>query len=45
MPLNAPSSLSQQAYLQVAAYILLQNNYVNAGTPFAESNLAAIPIT
>jgi hypothetical protein len=44
MPFSSPGSLSQPAYLQVTAYLLLQNNYVNANTPFVENNLAAIPL-
>lgn len=32
MPFNAPGSLAHQGYLQVLAYLLLQNNYVNQST-------------
>ena len=44
MPLSSPGSLSPQQYLQVLAFLLLQNGYVNANTVMNQSNLAGITL-
>jgi mono/diheme cytochrome c family protein len=42
MPLTAPGSLTQDQYLDVLAYILIQGNQVSPSTPFAQSQLSSI---
>ncbi len=42
MPANAPGSLSQQDYLDVVSYLLVQNNYVSPGTALDTSRLGSI---
>jgi len=44
MPMNSPGSLSRQQYLQLAAYLLTQNNYVGTSEVFNEANLKDIPL-
>ena len=44
MPLNAPGSLSQQQYLQVLSFLLVQNNFVSAGTVLDTNHLDAISL-
>jgi len=44
MPLNAPGSLSHQEYLQVLAYLLVQNNLVLSTAVFNESTLTNITL-
>jgi hypothetical protein len=42
MPANAPGSLSSQQYLEVMAYLLLQNGFVTSGQ--ALDNLGGISL-
>jgi hypothetical protein len=42
MPSNAPGSLSHQEYLQITAYLLIQNNIVTPTTIFNETELKNI---
>jgi mono/diheme cytochrome c family protein len=42
MPLNAPGNLSQQDYLNVLGYLLVQNNYVSSASALNASNLGTI---
>jgi len=44
MPFNAPGSLSHQDYLNVLAYLLIQNNDVTSSTAFSESGLGGITL-
>ena len=44
MPFNSPGSLSDEQYQQVLCYLMVQNNYTNANTPFDAGNLAQMPI-
>jgi mono/diheme cytochrome c family protein len=44
MPTSAPGSLSHEQYLQLTAYLLVQNVYLATGTAFDESGLGSIPI-
>jgi mono/diheme cytochrome c family protein len=44
MPQNAPGSLSPEAYLQVTAYLLVQNNEVQPSAPLDSSNLDGIQL-
>jgi cytochrome c len=39
MPVNAPGSLSQQDYLDILSYLLVQNNFVSSSTALDASNL------
>jgi cytochrome c len=45
MPLNAPGSLSSQQYLEITAYLLLQNSYVSSGQAMDSSSLGSISMT
>ena len=45
MPFSAPGSLSRQQYINVLAYLLVQNQYVQASTAFNESQLSGITLT
>ena len=42
MPIRAPGSLSQEQYLQVLSFLLLQNNLVAPGTVLDSSKLSSI---
>jgi mono/diheme cytochrome c family protein len=42
MPANAPGSLSQQDYLDVVSYLLVQNNFVTPGTTLDAGRLSSI---
>jgi mono/diheme cytochrome c family protein len=44
MPRSAPGSLSAAEYLQVTAFLLVQNNYVKAGDALDAAKLAAIAL-
>lgn len=44
MPFDAPGSLSQQDYLNVLSYLLVQNNYVPAGNAFDPNQLGNIQL-
>jgi len=44
MPANSPGILAQQEYLQVVAYLLLQNFYVAPDRILTFSNLISIPL-
>jgi mono/diheme cytochrome c family protein len=44
MPRSAPGSLSVAEYLQVTAFLLVQNNFVKAADPLDAATLAAILI-
>ena len=44
MPLTAPASLTNQQYINLLAYILIQDNKVSPSTVFNESQLAGIKI-
>jgi mono/diheme cytochrome c family protein len=44
MPINSPGSLSHEEYLQVTAYLLLQNNLATSNTSFSESQLSTVLI-
>ena len=44
MPKSAPGSLKAEEYLQVTAFLLVQNNFVKATDPLDATKLAAIPI-
>lgn len=44
MPANAPGSLTQQEYLQVLCYILLQNNFAAPDTAIDPNNLEVIEL-
>jgi hypothetical protein len=44
MPATAPGSLSQQDYLDVVTYLLVQNKYVAAGTAPDASQMANITL-
>lgn len=44
MPFDAPGSLSHQDYLNVLAYLLVQNNQTPANSPFNESQLESITL-
>ncbi len=44
MPFNAPGSLPHAQYVQVTAYLLVQNNYLAASAPYDESNLGNISL-
>jgi len=45
MPANAPGSLTQQQYLQVLCFILVQNKFVTADTPVDPSQLERLVLT
>jgi len=45
MPLDAPGSLSQQQYLQVLAFLLVQNNYLATNTVLDTSRLDSYLLT
>ena len=42
MPYNNPGSLTTTQYLQVLAYLLLQNNYISPSAIWDNSNLSSI---
>ncbi len=44
MPFSSPGSLTPDEYLQVTAFLLLQNDYVKADTPLGMSNLGSIAL-
>jgi cytochrome c len=44
MPDNAPGSLSSQDYLDILAYLLIQNNDVSSSTTFDQSQLGNITL-
>jgi cytochrome c len=44
MPLDAPGSLSQQDYLDVVSFLLVQNNFVSSGTVLAANNLNSVSL-
>jgi PQQ-dependent dehydrogenase (methanol/ethanol family) len=44
MPLNAPGSLSQPAYLQLTAYILSKNGFPAGNTPLTAANAATLQL-
>ncbi len=44
MPAGSPGSLSHQAYIDIAAYILIQNSNVPPDTRFVESQLNSIKL-
>jgi mono/diheme cytochrome c family protein len=44
MPQNAPGSLTQEQYLEVTAYLLVQNNLVQPDAAFAENGLDSIKL-
>jgi mono/diheme cytochrome c family protein len=44
MPRSAPGSLSAAEYLQVTAFLLVQNNFVKAGDALDAAKLAAIAL-
>ena len=45
MPFDAPGSLSQQDYLNLMAFLLVQNNYLAAATPFDTGQLNGVQLT
>jgi cytochrome c len=45
MPFSAPGSLTRQQYLDLLSFLLVQNNYVSAGTAFDSGQLRSIPLT
>ena len=45
MPANAPGSLSSQEYLELTAYLLLQNGFVSSGQAVDSASLGGIPLT
>ncbi len=44
MPFDAPGSLSSQDYLNVLSFLLVQNNYVDAGTALDQNQLGNIQL-
>jgi S-disulfanyl-L-cysteine oxidoreductase SoxD len=44
MPLDAPGSLSRQEYLEVTAFMLLENEYVEEDDPLSEEELEEIQL-
>jgi alcohol dehydrogenase (cytochrome c) len=44
MPFNAPGSLSAQQYLEVTAYLLVQNNFVSSGQVLDSASLGGIAL-
>ena len=42
MPANSPGSLSHQDYLNVVAYLLVQDNYMSGDSDFVESQLGSV---
>jgi len=44
MPTNAPGSLSQEQYLQVLSYLLLQNKFVSAETAINSDQLDSVQL-
>jgi cytochrome c oxidase subunit 2 len=44
MPLNAPGSLSAQQYDELLSFILVQNNWMQAGTVFDPNSLSSVPL-
>jgi mono/diheme cytochrome c family protein len=44
MPRSAPGTLTADQYLQVTAFLLVQNNFVKAADPLDASKLAAVAI-
>ena len=44
MPLDAPGSLGQQDYIDLVAFLLVQNNYIAAGAALSESLLPNITL-
>ncbi|MFH1382138.1 MAG: hypothetical protein ABIH70_04505 [Chloroflexota bacterium] len=45
MPLDGLASLSQQQYLDVLCYLLLQNKFAAADTAFDPNNLQSYSLT
>lgn len=45
MPADAPGSLSAQEYLEVTAFLLLQNGFVSSGQAMDSASLGGIPLT
>jgi polar amino acid transport system substrate-binding protein len=44
MPVGAPGSLTAGQYLQLTAFLLLQNGFVKAADPLDAAKLSAIPL-
>lgn len=44
MPAGSPGSLSAEEYLQILAWLLVGNGYVQATDPLAEAQLAQVPL-
>jgi mono/diheme cytochrome c family protein len=44
MPFNAPGSLSSQQYLELLAYLLVQNNFVSSGQAMDSASLGSITL-
>jgi cytochrome c len=44
MPFSSPGSLSAQQYLEVLAYLLVQNNYVSSGQVIDSASLGGITL-
>jgi polar amino acid transport system substrate-binding protein len=44
MPALNPGSLSNQEYLEILSYLLVENNYISAETPFDETRLGNISL-
>jgi cytochrome c oxidase subunit II len=44
MPLDTPGSLSKQYYSELLAFILVQDNYLQAGTAFDTGKLASVTL-
>lgn len=45
MPMNAPGSLSREAYAAIVAYILEQNGFPSGAVPLSEERAAGAQIT
>jgi cytochrome c oxidase subunit 2 len=45
MPLDAPGSLTQQQYIDLLSFILVQNNFMQPGTVFDPSTLSSVPLS
>jgi cytochrome c oxidase subunit 2 len=44
MPLDAPGSLAHEQYIDLLSFILVQDGFMQSGTPFVESNMASIAL-
>ena len=44
MPFDKPGSLTDDQYMQVTAYLLLQNQFVQPNTQLSQSSLKDIPL-